>query len=128
MTALITDRRTDDLVWRRTLSVSQPASPQIFGLGQIIGNMVTATTLSNMTTEELASGFRRARPPDRRSGCAAAGTRPRRARARATRTRSGPMRAETGGPGAARVTGPQALRERRGPGRRHRARAPRGWR
>ena len=57
MTARITDRRTDDLVWRRTISVSQPASPQIFGLGEIIGNMVTATTLSNMTPEELASGF-----------------------------------------------------------------------
>jgi hypothetical protein len=57
MIALITDRRTDDMVWRRTLSVSQAASPQIFGLGQIIGDMVTATTLSNMTTDELATGF-----------------------------------------------------------------------
>jgi len=57
MTAQISDRRTDDLVWRRTLHVSQPASPQLFGLGQVVGNMVTATVLSNMTADELESGF-----------------------------------------------------------------------
>jgi ABC-type uncharacterized transport system auxiliary subunit len=57
MTAQISDRRTDDLVWRRTLHVSQPASAQLFGLGQVVGNMVTATVLSNMTADELESGF-----------------------------------------------------------------------
>jgi hypothetical protein len=57
MTARIVDRRTDDLVWRRDLSVAQPASPQVFGLGQIVGNMVTATALSNMNADELQSGF-----------------------------------------------------------------------
>ena len=38
--------------------MAQPASPAVFGLGQIIGNMVTATALSNMTPDELAAGFR----------------------------------------------------------------------
>jgi ABC-type uncharacterized transport system auxiliary subunit len=57
MTARIVDRRTDDLAWRRDLSVAEPASPQVFGLGQIVGNMVTATALSNMNADELQSGF-----------------------------------------------------------------------
>jgi ABC-type uncharacterized transport system auxiliary subunit len=58
MNARITDRRTDNLVWSRTLWVAQPASPTVFGFGQIIGNMVTATVLSNLTPDELADGFR----------------------------------------------------------------------
>jgi ABC-type uncharacterized transport system auxiliary subunit len=47
-----------DLVWQRRVSVDQPASPGMFGLGQIVGNMVTATTLYEMTADELSAGFR----------------------------------------------------------------------
>jgi hypothetical protein len=46
-----------DIIWSRSVTVEQPASPTMFGLGQIVGNMVTATALSNLTPEELASGF-----------------------------------------------------------------------
>lgn len=49
---------TDEMVWRRDISVSQSASPAMFGMGQIVDTMVTTTALSNMTEQELASGFR----------------------------------------------------------------------
>ncbi len=50
---------TDDLAWRREVTVDEPADPEMFGgPGQIIGNMVTATVLSNMTEEDLVRGFR----------------------------------------------------------------------
>jgi hypothetical protein len=48
----------DELAWRREITVDQPADPEMFGIGNIIGNMVTATVLYNMTEEELARGFR----------------------------------------------------------------------
>jgi hypothetical protein len=37
--------------------VNDPASPAMFGLGRIVGNMVTATILSEMSEEDLARGF-----------------------------------------------------------------------
>jgi len=48
----------DDLAWRREVTVDQPADPEMFGVGAILGNMVTATVLSEMTEEDLARGFR----------------------------------------------------------------------
>ena len=48
----------DDLAWRREVTVDQPADPGMFGGGSIIGNMVTATVLSNMTEDDLVRGFR----------------------------------------------------------------------
>ena len=47
-----------ELAWRREVTVDQPADPEMFGVGNIIGNMVTATVLSEMTEEDLARGFR----------------------------------------------------------------------
>jgi len=49
---------TDEMVWRRDISVSQSASPAMFGMGQIVDTMVTTTALSTLTEQELASGFR----------------------------------------------------------------------
>jgi len=46
-----------DLIWSRNITVEQAASPAMFGLGQLVGNMVTATVLSNMTPDQLAAGF-----------------------------------------------------------------------
>jgi hypothetical protein len=48
----------DELAWRREVTVDQPADPEMFGIGNILGNMVTATVLSNMTEDELARGFK----------------------------------------------------------------------
>jgi hypothetical protein len=47
-----------ELAWRREVTVDQPADPDMFGIGNIVGNMVTATVLSKMTEEDLARGFR----------------------------------------------------------------------
>jgi ABC-type uncharacterized transport system auxiliary subunit len=47
-----------EIIWERTLTVNEPASPTWFGLGQIVGNMVTATALYEMTADELATGFK----------------------------------------------------------------------
>jgi len=47
-----------ELAWRREVTVDQPADAEMFGIGEILGNMVTATVLYNMTEEELARGFR----------------------------------------------------------------------
>ena len=46
-----------ELIWRRDLTVNDSASPAMFGLGQIVNNMVTATVLSEMSEEDLARGF-----------------------------------------------------------------------
>jgi ABC-type uncharacterized transport system auxiliary subunit len=51
-------RKGDELAWRRMITVDEPADPEMFGVGNIIGNMVTATVLSNMTEEDLARGFK----------------------------------------------------------------------
>jgi hypothetical protein len=47
-----------ELAWRREVTVDQPADPEMFGIGNIIGNMVTATVLYNMTEDDLARGFK----------------------------------------------------------------------
>jgi hypothetical protein len=47
-----------ELAWRREVTVDEPADPDMFGIGTIIGNMVTATILSEMTQDDLARGFR----------------------------------------------------------------------
>ena len=38
------------------VTVDQPADPDMFGIGSILGSMVTATVLSNMTAEDLTRG------------------------------------------------------------------------
>jgi hypothetical protein len=48
----------NELAWRREITVDQPADPDMFGIGPIIGNMVTATVLYNMTPEDLTQGFK----------------------------------------------------------------------
>jgi hypothetical protein len=49
--------RPNELAWRREVTVDQPADPEMFGIGNIVGNMVTATVLYNMTEDDLARGF-----------------------------------------------------------------------
>jgi hypothetical protein len=47
-----------ELAWRREITVDQPADPDMFGIGPIIGNMVTATVLYNMTQDDMVRGFK----------------------------------------------------------------------
>jgi ABC-type uncharacterized transport system auxiliary subunit len=57
LTASLFRNQGGDVIWRRNFTVNDPASPEMFGLGQIVGTMVTATVLSNMTAQQLADGF-----------------------------------------------------------------------
>lgn len=57
-TARLYEQRARELVWRRTMTQSSDASPEMFGLGPTIGNVLAATALADMSEEELAVGFR----------------------------------------------------------------------
>jgi hypothetical protein len=50
--------RGRDIVWRRAVTVDDPANPQMFGVGQVMGDIVTAGVLSSLTVEQLEEGFR----------------------------------------------------------------------
>jgi ABC-type uncharacterized transport system auxiliary subunit len=49
---------TDENVWRRDFSVKQAASPEMFGLGRVVDDLVTTSVLSQLTQDELRTGFR----------------------------------------------------------------------
>jgi hypothetical protein len=57
LTASLYRTMSDELLWTRTITVDQSATPAMFGLGQIIGDMVTASALAEMTPSDLAVGF-----------------------------------------------------------------------
>ena len=57
LTVSLYDTRGRGLVWRRELSVHDDASPAMFGLGPVVGNMVTASALSELSVDELTDGF-----------------------------------------------------------------------
>jgi hypothetical protein len=57
LTARLSHTASSETLWARTISVDQSATSQMFGLGQIVGDMVTATALSQMTAGDLAAGF-----------------------------------------------------------------------
>jgi ABC-type uncharacterized transport system auxiliary subunit len=58
LTASLVRSFDHELIWQRSFTVRDPASPSMFGLGQIADTMVSATVLSNMTAFELEGGFR----------------------------------------------------------------------
>ena len=57
MTASLHHNRSGELVWRRDINVDNQASPDMFGGGQIVGNLVTAMALSELSVDQLAKGF-----------------------------------------------------------------------
>lgn len=59
LTARLYDNRDERLIWRRKIATDDPATPVMFGFGGIIGNVVTAGVLANLSTEEIAKGFER---------------------------------------------------------------------
>jgi len=58
ITARIYDSHRKELVWRRRVDRSESANPDMFGLGGTIGNVMTASALSNLSEAELEKGFR----------------------------------------------------------------------
>jgi ABC-type uncharacterized transport system auxiliary subunit len=60
LTAALYDERDRQIVWRRkNITVDVPASPQMFGAGGVVGDVVTAAVLSSLTVQQLEQGFRR---------------------------------------------------------------------
>jgi hypothetical protein len=59
LTASLFHNESGDLVWRRSIAMHQNASPAMFGFGSIVGNIVTAAALSELSTEQLEEGFQR---------------------------------------------------------------------
>lgn len=57
LTASLYRTASSELLWSRTVTVDQAATPSMFGLGQIVGDMVTAGALAEMTPSDLAAGF-----------------------------------------------------------------------
>ncbi len=57
VTASLREIGSDTLVWRGDVTVDEQASPDMFGLPQVVGTLMTANTLSELTAEELTRGF-----------------------------------------------------------------------
>jgi len=57
VTVRLYDRRSRDLLWRRRFSVTQRASPEVFGLPPAAEQIFTAAMLARLSTEEMVRGF-----------------------------------------------------------------------
>jgi hypothetical protein len=58
VTARLHSLRDGELVWRRDLRLDRQMNPALFGGSSIVGNVVSAAVLANLTTEQMAAGFR----------------------------------------------------------------------
>lgn len=56
-TVRLFEGRTRDLVWRRHVTVTQRASPEVFGLPGAAESIFTAAMLASLSTEEMERGF-----------------------------------------------------------------------
>jgi hypothetical protein len=56
-TVRLYDRRSHDLLWRRHITVTQRASPEVFGLPGAAESIFTAAMLASLSTEEMVRGF-----------------------------------------------------------------------
>lgn len=59
LSARLYHNRSGELVWRRDVSVDNRAAPHMFGIGNVFGNVVTASVLADLSTREIADGFER---------------------------------------------------------------------
>lgn len=56
-TVRLYERGSRELLWRRGFSVTQRASPEVFGLPSAAERIFTAAMLASLSTEEMARGF-----------------------------------------------------------------------
>jgi hypothetical protein len=56
-TVRLYERRSHDLLWRRHITVTQRASPEVFGLPGAAESIFTAAMLASLSTEEMVRGF-----------------------------------------------------------------------
>jgi len=60
MNASLYHKVSGKIVWRRKhMTVDIPATPQMFGLEEVLGDIVTVGVLASLTVEELEEGFHR---------------------------------------------------------------------
>jgi len=57
--ATLFDLGSEDRIWRTRESVSEPVSPDVFGLPPVADNVLSAVRLSELTEEEIADGLER---------------------------------------------------------------------
>lgn len=57
--ASLWDTYSNDRIWRTRESVSEPASPDAFGLPGSVGNVFTAVALAELSEEEITRGLER---------------------------------------------------------------------
>jgi hypothetical protein len=55
----LVDRSRGEVIWRRSVHEEEPLTPELFGLGRALGNVVTTVVLSEVTEEQMADGFAR---------------------------------------------------------------------
>jgi hypothetical protein len=56
-TVRLYERRSHDLLWRRHITVTRRASPEVFGLPGAAESIFTAAMLASLSTEEMVRGF-----------------------------------------------------------------------
>jgi ABC-type uncharacterized transport system auxiliary subunit len=60
LTARLFHNASGELVWRRDFSMRKAASPVMFGFGnEVVGTIISAAALSNLSQEDLEDGFER---------------------------------------------------------------------
>jgi hypothetical protein len=55
---VLLDQEMNRLIWKKKIKEKFPINSEIFGLGQALGDVVTAVTLSKLTVEQIENGFR----------------------------------------------------------------------
>jgi hypothetical protein len=57
--ARLRDARTGDKIWKTSFRESESISPEVFGLGDIAGNIVSIAVLAELSADEIANGLQR---------------------------------------------------------------------
>jgi len=57
LTARLFHNASGELVWRRDFSERKEASPVMFGVGDIVGTIMSAASLASLSDQDLAKGF-----------------------------------------------------------------------
>ena len=53
----LVDAQSDKLVWRRKIVTREPVHSSLFGASNIVGDIISASVLADLSEEELAIGF-----------------------------------------------------------------------
>lgn len=51
------DNKNEKRIWKKKVTVNQPITSRIFGIGESLGNVFTAVALSRLTVDQIANGL-----------------------------------------------------------------------